>query len=116
MFYYEKLCYNGYACQFWCLYDNFKDSSDICSYLPHYKEKSDEHENESKTRIIRRGCKRRWNVEENTLLRKRFKRYIGSEKVSVSESELRDIAKLLPHRTSAQIRTKLNNMRLGKSA
>ncbi|XP_033747748.1 uncharacterized protein LOC117332809 [Pecten maximus] len=61
--------------------------------------------------------KRAWTQEENDCLKKKFKFYFAGVK-SVHNADMVDAQKLCPSlclRTKAQIRAKLNNMKLGKS-
>ncbi|XP_033744050.1 uncharacterized protein LOC117329927 [Pecten maximus] len=60
--------------------------------------------------------KRAWTQEENDCLKKKFKFYFAGVK-SVHNADMVDAQKLCPSlclRTKAQIRAKLNNMKLGK--
>lgn len=63
----------------------------------------------------KRGIKRRWTDEESDFLRKRFKGYILGINKSVHQSELQEAQRKCPTRTLPQIRSKLNNIKLGKS-
>lgn len=65
----------------------------------------------------KKKIKRRWSKEEESYLRKTFKFYLQGTRSSVHNKDLlmaQDCCAALSTRTLAQIRTKLNNMKLGK--
>jgi hypothetical protein len=61
----------------------------------------------------RHGIKRRWSEEEVGIFKKAFKDNILN-KAMPSGSELKEVQKQLSHRSVSQIRTRLNNIILGK--
>ena len=72
----------------------------------------DEEENIS---INRRGEKKRWSAEDCLTLRKHFQTRL-KEKNRISTRSIKKVMhKLKDVRTIPQIRTKLNNIKLGKS-
>ena len=64
----------------------------------------------------RKGKKRPWSQQENKLLRDKFPLYFKNIVNVIHKHDLELVIPLLNGpRTVAQIRTKLNNMKLGKS-
>jgi hypothetical protein len=64
------------------------------------------------------GRKVPWSKTEEAFLRKTFKFYLNGTKTSVHNSDMimaQNTCSELAMRTLAQIRSKLNNMKLGKS-
>ena len=62
--------------------------------------------------------KRPWTEEENECLQKKFKFYFAGLKKTIHNADMDDAQKICPsllRRTKAQIRSKLNNIKLGKS-
>ena len=55
--------------------------------------------------------RKRWSADETAVLNEKFGPYIGT----VRETDIKDILPRLPGRTAAQVRARLNNMKLGKS-
>ncbi len=60
-----------------------------------------------------RGMKRRWSAAEVDVFNKRFRSNIDGKKKPTA-TELREAMSELPNRTTAQIRVRINNVRLGK--
>jgi len=64
----------------------------------------------------KRSVKRPWSTEEEEHLKKKF--YLGGSRLSVHNDDMiaaQQTCDKLSGRTLAQIRAKLNNMKLGKS-
>lgn len=63
--------------------------------------------------------RKRWTPEETNVLRKKFKMYLDNTKnISIHRADLIEVQKTCPSlqlRTLAQMRAKLNNIKLGKS-
>ena len=66
----------------------------------------------------KRSVKRPWSTEEEEHLKKKFKFYLEGVRSSVHNEDMiaaQQTCDKLSRRTLAQIRAKLNNMKLGKS-
>ena len=63
----------------------------------------------------KRGKKNPWSEEENEILKKHFSFYLSKRTHSLHKEDIERVTYILPGRTVPQVRTKLNNMRLGKS-
>ena len=61
----------------------------------------------------RQGIKRRWSFEENTVFKRAFQDALLNKKMP-SGKEILSVSKEIKTRTVAQIRTRLNNIMLGK--
>ena len=59
--------------------------------------------------MLRCGTKRRWSFEEDSTFSSFFSLNIKNKKMT-SASDLIKAGRLLPNRTAAQIRTRLNNV------
>ena len=61
----------------------------------------------------KRGVKRRWSFEENTIFKRAFQETLLNKKMPTGD-EILSCSKEIKTRTVAQIRTRLNNIILGK--
>ena len=53
--------------------------------------------------------------EENIILKKKFKLHLEETVRSVHNEDLKEVKKILSNRSLPQIRSKINNIKLGKS-
>ena len=63
----------------------------------------------------RRGKKTPWTHAENQILREIFFLYLKNTVQTIHKADIELVIPMLQGRTVAQVRSKLNNMKLGKS-